>query len=64
MSLSLNRPGRLVALILAGELAAFLVLFATGTLERFGPALVALIMSANLLIVALAVWTLLRKKKP
>jgi|GEM_PF-5636581 len=58
------RPGFLVSLILGGELAAFALLWLTGTLERFGPALVATIMSANLLIVGWVVWAVIRRHKP
>ena len=60
----LQRTGRLVALVLGGEMAAFLLLWLTKTLERYGPALVATIMSANLLIVGLVVWAILRQRKP
>lgn len=58
------RSGPLVSLVLGGELAAFALLWLTGTLERFGPALVATIMSANLLIVGWVAWAVIRRRKP
>lgn len=62
--MSTRRSGFLVSLVLGGEVAAFALLWLTGTLERFGPALVATIMSANLLIVGWVVWAVIRHRKP
>jgi hypothetical protein len=62
--MSTPRPGQIVAFILFGELAAFLILLATGSLEQFGPALVATIISANLFILGLVVTVILRRRKP
>lgn len=55
--------GWIFALALLGELAAFLVLAATGTLARHGAALVAGIMVAHALLAGLAVGLVLRRRQ-
>jgi hypothetical protein len=54
----------MVGFLLLAELAVFLVLALSGTLPRFGPALVASIMAANLLIlIGVAALLLLRRRR-
>jgi hypothetical protein len=54
---------RLFALVLLAEVAAFLILAATGTMARHGAALVAGIMGANGLLALLAVGLVFRRRR-
>ncbi|MDX6766320.1 MAG: hypothetical protein SFU85_05975 [Candidatus Methylacidiphilales bacterium] len=58
------RPGLILSLILGAELAAFVILWLTGSLERLGPTLVAVIMIANLLFILLAAARIARSRRP
>lgn len=61
----MNKPmlAWVFALVLLAELAAFLILAATGTMARHGAALVAGIMGANGLLALLAAGLVVRRRR-